>query len=112
MLYPSSDLRGKTATKMAASRYYIYASREISLILEEMFRKSFPDFYRTHKKAFEAGKWYAEAEGAWLGLAIVYKLQTNSHIDKSDGNYPVAIFCLGQYEGGFLDFPDLNLRFK
>lgn len=94
-----------------AGRQWIWATGSVSRVLAARFRKSYPAFYNTHVDAFNAGRWYTEAEGAWLGAAIVYKLQTTVHIDASDGILPVAVFCFGQFEGGYLELPDLGLRF-
>lgn len=107
----SHDLVGDSQEEMMAGQYYLDASSKIGLVLSRMYEENFPAFFQRHKKAFLAGRWYRTLPGPWLGMAVVYKLQTHVHVDQGDGLLPVAIFCVGQFTGGFLEMPDLNLRF-
>ena len=104
-------MHGNTIDQMQHGQRYLLKSKQIIRLLDEMFRVSFPEFYKKHKKAFEAGKWFADAPGPWLGMAVVYKLQTEIHLDETDAVAPVAIFCCGQFTEGYLELPDLNMRF-
>jgi len=40
------------------------------------FKTVFPDWYNIYEEAFEAGVWFADDPGPFLGRAIVYKLQS------------------------------------
>lgn len=68
-----------------------------------------PVEYEKLKKSAEAGRWYAEStEGCTLGLATVWKLQVAVHLDAKD--YELCmITCGGNFTGGHLYLPDLNL---
>jgi hypothetical protein len=91
-------------------KYYFKATRKVALLLGTYFSIAFPDHYLKYKEAFEAGFWYSEDPGPWLGRALVYKLQVRAHRDSLDGG-PTAIFNVGQYIGGKLYYPSLSLKF-
>ena len=41
-----------------------------------MFEATFPDIYKEYKEAFEAGIWFQDDPGPFIGRAIIYKLQS------------------------------------
>ena len=43
--------------------------------------------------------------------AIVWKLHVNLHVDEQDAG-PTATFPVGDFEGGYLELPQLEARFK
>jgi hypothetical protein len=92
-------------------RWYFRATAPIAEVLSSYFKVAFPTEYAQYKKAFDAGVWYTEDPGPWLGRAVVYKLQVEVHQDKSDGG-PTAIFNVGGYTGGELYLPDLGLKLQ
>jgi hypothetical protein len=92
-------------------RYYFQATAEVAEALSAYFAIAFPKEYAKYKEAFDAGVWYLEDSGPWLGRVLVYKLQVKPHVDRSDGG-PTAIFNVGQYTGGELYMPDLNLKLQ
>jgi hypothetical protein len=94
-----------------AVKYYLKATAPIGEILGAYFAKAWPDEYERYREAFEAGVWYREDPGPWLGRAIVYKLQVKPHQDRSDGG-PTAIFNVGNYSGGHLYFTDLGIKLQ
>jgi hypothetical protein len=94
-----------------AVRYYFKATAHVARILGAYFAVTWPDEYRRYQKAFEAGVWYTEDPGPWLGRAIVYKLQVKPHQDRSDGG-PTAIFNVGNYTGGHLYLTDLGIKLE
>ena len=109
----SKDLMGKNSTEMVAARKLLNCgvSGMVDDLLTAMFKAALPDLCREHIEIFKAGRWYQEINSSWLGTAIVYKLQTDIHFDESDGKLPTVIFCLGQFDKGFLEMPDIGLRF-
>ena len=56
----------------------------MALLLAVIFKELFPEDYKEHKKAFDAGVWFEEDPGPWLGHAIIYKLDGLIHIDRND----------------------------
>jgi hypothetical protein len=94
-----------------AVRYYFQATAETAEFLKAYFTVAFPEEFPRYQKAFEAGVWINEDPGPWLGRAIVYKLQVEAHQDRSDGG-PTAIFNVGQYTGGELCLPDLEIKLQ
>ncbi|KAL1937067.1 hypothetical protein VTO73DRAFT_15136 [Trametes versicolor] len=111
-LHPSQEMRGGGVLKKEqAVRAYLLASRPIALVLAEMFKALFPLEYEEYRQAFDAGVWFQEDEGPWLGRAIVYKLDVNLHFDHQDGG-PTATFPVGQFEGGAMEIPQLNARLE
>jgi len=93
---------------MAVRRYYA-ATRGLALFLAELFRVAFPVYYLKFKEAFEAGQWLEEDTGPWIGRAIIWKLQIDTHQDGQDGG-PTACFNFGDYVGGEMYIPDLLLK--
>jgi hypothetical protein len=109
-LLPSSDYFRSSHAALGARHYY-QATAHVAEVLAAYFKIAFPLEYETYRKAFEAGVWYQEDPGPWLGRAIVYKLQVNIHQDGNDGG-PTAIFNVGQYVGGKLYLPDLRVKLE
>jgi hypothetical protein len=99
------------SNKSLAVKYYFQATKNLAVLLDAYFAASFPEEHKRYVEAFKAGVWEDEDPGPWLGRAIVYKLQVNVHQDRQDGG-PTAIFPVGQYKGGSLYFPDLDLKFR
>ena len=96
---------------MAAVRHFFYVTAPLAKALAVMFEILFPEEYQTYQKAFAAGCWYTEDPGPWLGRVIVYKLDVSLHHDKKDGG-PTATFPMGEYDGGFMEFPQLHARYQ
>ncbi len=92
-----------------AVRHYLEGTQNLALILAEAFRVAFPDYYSKYQKAFDAGVWYDEDPGPWLGRAIVWKLQVRPHVDGLDDG-PTAAFNCGSYDDGPMYLPDLGLK--
>ncbi|KAG2742522.1 hypothetical protein P692DRAFT_20821782 [Suillus brevipes Sb2] len=58
-----------------ASHAYFEDTQELAILLEEMFRVSFPVFYIKYEAAFLAGHWTVTDPGPLLGRVLVWKLQ-------------------------------------
>ncbi len=95
---------------LEARRYFI-STRPLAIYLGEMFKVSFPVYYERYRAAFAAGIWFTEDPGPWIGRAIVYKLQVNTHVDGLDDG-PTAVFNFGYYTGGEMYIPDLGLKLQ
>jgi hypothetical protein len=94
-----------------AVKHHFLATAQVAHVLSAYFQLCFPEAYEQYREAFEAGIWLVEDPGPWLGRVIVYKLQVKPHVDRLDAG-PTAIFNVGQYEGGELYIPCLNLKFQ
>jgi len=107
---PSSDLLGKGGSrKQAAVRRYIFAAELQAKYLDCLLKLNAPREYATLKRSAKAGRWYTECNGGcFLGLATVWKCQVGVHLDQKDWELCV-ITCGGNYTGGNLYLPDLNL---
>lgn len=92
-------------------RRYFIATRPLAIYLAEMFKVSFPAYYERYRAAFAAGNWFTEDPGPWIGRAIVYKLQVNTHVDGLDEG-PTTVFNFGYYTGGEMYLPDLRLKLR
>ena len=55
--------------------------------------------------------WFTEDPGPWIARAIVWKLHVNRHVDEQDAGL-TATFPVGDFEGGYLELPQLEARFK
>ena len=93
-----------------AVKYYYTVTHDVSELLGTYFSVAFPEEHARYREAFDAGVWHLEDPGPWLGRALVYKLQVKPHRDALDGG-PTAMFNVGQYEGGRLYYPCLDLKF-
>lgn len=69
-----------------------------------------PEAFKEYKAAFEAGRWYSEDPGPWLGRTVVFKLQLFLHFDPSEAG-PTISFPYGYFTGGQMLFPGLSARF-
>ena len=108
----SQDMAGRSSSNGTEQvKRYLFTSQPLAIYLQEMFRVAFPEYFENYAKAFQAGQWYAEDPGPWLGRAIVWKLQVDTHIDGLDDG-PTAIFCCGDFEGGSLYVPDLKFKHR
>ena len=106
----SADMRGGTVGNNAgAVRQYLIASRIVAKIFAAMFEVVYPEEYKKYKAAFDAGVWYTEDPGPWIGRAVVYKLQVHIHHDMQDGG-PTATFPMGWFERGYMEIPTLEAR--
>lgn len=107
---PSSDLRGKkTAHGARIARSYILATEPQRKYLDILLKTFAPNEYAELKASSDAGRWYVDDDmGCTLGLSTVYKLQVGVHLDKNDWEL-CMIVCGGNFRGGHLYLPDLNL---
>lgn len=83
----------------------------MALLLAVIFKELFPEDYKEHKKAFDAGVWFEEDPGPWLGRAIIYKLDGLIHIDRNDRT-PTVSFPCGLFVGGEMMIPQLEAKFR
>jgi hypothetical protein len=65
----------------------------------------------TYRAAFDAGVWFTDDPGPFLGRAVIYKLQGRLHKDRYDVG-PSVSFPVGQFTGGEMLFPQLNLKLQ
>lgn len=109
---PSKDLRGTSTGRAQAARGYVNAIQPTAKFLDMLVKAFFPKEYAKLKPTEAAGRWTTEADqGCFLGLATVWKLQVDAHIDQRD--YEIcAITCGGAFQGGHLHLPDLNVTLK
>ncbi|KIY62270.1 hypothetical protein CYLTODRAFT_361730, partial [Cylindrobasidium torrendii FP15055 ss-10] len=99
------------STRSGAMRTYYAATQKVAAYLKELFRVAYPAEHARYEAAFQAGQWFAEDPGPWVGRALVFKLQVSVHRDgKDDG--PAAIFCAGTFSGGEAIFPDLGVKLR
>ena len=82
----------------------------MAIILAEMFKALWPEYYAKYEAAFKAGCWMKEDPGPFIGRAVIYKLQVELHLDRHDAGLTVT-FPVGQYEGGYMELPQLMARF-
>jgi hypothetical protein len=107
---PSSDLLGNGGSRrQTAARQYIFATELQTKYLDLLLKLNAPKEYAILKRSAKAGRWYTECKsGCFLGLATVWKCQVGVHIDRKDWELCV-ITCGGDYVGGKLYLPDLDL---
>lgn len=82
----------------------------VARTLAIMFEHAFPEYYEAYREAFEAGVWFRQDPGPFLGRAIIYKLQGRLHKDRNDVG-PSVCFPVGTYTGGEMLFPQLKAKF-
>jgi hypothetical protein len=76
--------------------------------LERLCPKEWNRLQRAHK----AGRWYQDIDqSCFLGTVTVWKLEVDVHIDQNDFELCV-LTCGGNFVGGELYLPDLNLCLK
>ena len=107
----SSEMVPGKCLASAAVRHYFKASATVAKMLAVMFQSVFPEEYENYRQAFQAGVWYQEDPGPWIARAIVYKLHVNLHHDGQDAG-PTASFPVREWEGGYLELPQLEARLK
>jgi hypothetical protein len=107
---PSADLLGKASANRALSaRSYLSANAQQAKYLDMLLSTFAPKEHRQLKQSAMAGRWYTEqTEGCTLGLATVWKLQVDLHLDTADWEL-CMIVCGGNFSGGNLYLPDLNI---
>lgn len=93
---------------MAVDRYFA-STREITIYLAEVFKILWPQYYTQYEAAFKAGAWIQTDPGPFIGRAVIYKLQSSLHLDKNDAG-PTVTFPIGQFDGGYMDLPQLMVR--
>ena len=95
---------------VAVQKYFIQTCL-LAIFLKELFKHLFSKQYEEYQAAFNAGVWYTEDPGPWIGRAIVYKLDVQMHYNMCDGG-PTATFLVGLFEGGCMELPTLKARLK
>lgn len=99
------------APAMTVPWYYKYM-KDVVIQLNSMFTAGFPDKYEEYVAITQAGNFYPQDVSAWLGWAIIHKLQVEVPHDRLDpSEKPVASFLSGRYVGGEMYYSDLGLRF-
>ena len=99
------DLQGKgSASDAREARTYVAAMAPQQKYLNMLLTK-----YVELKRSWAASCWFTEnPEGCTLGLAMVWKLQVGVHLDCKDWEL-CMIVCSGNFTGGALYLPDLDL---
>lgn len=107
---PSADLRGHgSADRMKEARAYLYATELQSNYIDKILAANDPEMYNILRGSANASRWYTELNaGCTVGLATVWKCQVAPHIDRHDWELCVIV-CGGNYSGGHLYLPDLDL---
>jgi hypothetical protein len=99
------------STTVAAAGSYYSLSESVARTVALAFKAVFPEWYDTYQDTFEAGVWFADDPGPFLGRAVVYKLQGRLHRDRHDVG-PSVSFPVGQFTGGEMVFPQLDLKLQ
>lgn len=94
----------------SATRYSINVDHQSSL-LNAHVERFFPKEYATLSRVAAAGRWIPENRSCFLGMATVWKLNVDAHIDRNDWSI-CALTCGGNFAGGRLHLPDLNVTFR
>lgn len=100
-----------SSTTVAAAGSYYSLSQSVARTVALAFKAVFPEWYGVYQDAFEAGVWFMEDPGPFLGRAVVYKLQGRLHRDRHDCG-PSVSFPVGQFVGGEMIFPQLNVKLQ
>lgn len=110
-----------SAARAAMMEWYMKRTSGLHGYLSELAKAAFPDEWKKNRKAFEAGRWTKSDshKGAFLGRAIVWKLQVDVHRDSQDEPGGICIcFNGGSYMSAEKNgrtgmvFPDLGLIFE
>ena len=97
---------------MKKSRRYLLATEPYSSYLNQLVRHLAPDEWFHLQRSYTKGQWYQDVEeSCFLGLATIWKLQVDVHIDQGDYELSV-ITCAGSFTGGGLYLPDLGLHLR
>ncbi|KAI0076786.1 hypothetical protein K474DRAFT_1707849 [Panus rudis PR-1116 ss-1] len=111
-LLASSDLLGRhTSANSGVVRHHITLTRTLALRLSAYFKVAFPETHDKYRRAFDAGVYFPEDPGPWIGRAVVYKLQVDPHMDGLDDG-PTVAFPAGYFSGGEAYFPDLHVKLR
>jgi len=104
------DLQEKgSASDAREARTYVAAIAPQQKYLDMLLKIYAPREYVELKKSWAASHWFTEnPEGCTLGLAMVWKLQVGVHLDCKDWEL-CMIMCGGNFTGGALYLPDLDL---
>jgi len=103
-------MRGRgTGERDAAVKSFLSRTKETVQFISTFFARAFPAHHELFTAAFNAGVYDTRDPGPFLGRALVWKLHVDPHVDKGD-NGPAVIFNFGNYTGGELYLPDLNLK--
>ncbi|KAK0464270.1 uncharacterized protein EV420DRAFT_1637834 [Desarmillaria tabescens] len=109
---PSTDIcsSNNRHEELAAHQYYLVTDRQ-SAYLNVLMKCFFSTEYATLIRAAKAGWWVQGIQSCFLGLATVWKLQVDAHLDEKD--YEVCVItCGGEFHGGELYLPDLDVCFE
>jgi hypothetical protein len=109
-LFISGDISHSSTTLGSVGAYY-HQTKDIAVALAIMFEVAFPELYLEYQEAFEAGIWFQDDPGPFLGRAVIYKLQSKLHKDRNDVG-PSASFPVGCFEGGEMLFPQLRSKLR
>jgi hypothetical protein len=109
-LFISGDI-STSSTSVAATGSHFTLTQSVARTIGLAFKTVFPKWYNIYQKAFEAGVWFQDDSGPFLGRAIVYKLQGRLHRDRHDVG-PSVSFPVGQFTGGEMIFPQLNTKLQ
>ena len=109
-LFLSSDCTHTSTAVMSMEPYY-ELTRPLAEHLAVMYKVLFPELYEKLKPAFDAGRWFKQDPGPWVGRALVYKLQVELHLDGNDVGPSVSFPC-GDFSGGQMLVPQLEAKFR
>ncbi|KAK0185382.1 hypothetical protein F5146DRAFT_937634, partial [Armillaria mellea] len=93
-----------------ATRYSMNIDQQ-SILLNVLTKKFYLTEYATLTRIADAGRWILENQSCFLGLAMVWKLQVDAHADECDWHL-CTITCGGNFMGGALHLPDLNISLE
>ena len=107
---PSADLLGNLgAQRSMATRRYLQATEQQASYLDKILERLEPSLWNRLKRTAKAGQWFQDTDqSCFLGLATIWKLQVDVHIDSKDFELCVMT-CGGNFTGGRLYLPDLDL---
>ncbi|KAF9470463.1 hypothetical protein BDN70DRAFT_821347, partial [Pholiota conissans] len=108
-LYISRDITYTSSSTAKVMSYYL-ATASIARNIAILFKAVMPEYYEKYRKAFDAGVWFTDDPGPFIGRAIIYKLQGQLHRDRQDVG-PSVCFPVGDYSGGEMLFPQLGSKF-
>lgn len=79
--------------------------------LRDIVKTLLPDAYAEHDEIFQAGKFFHNDPGPFLGRAVMWKLQMKLHKDLGDKGWTIS-FPVGSFTGGHFLIPQLDLKLK
>ncbi|KAF8067031.1 hypothetical protein FPV67DRAFT_1670489 [Lyophyllum atratum] len=110
---PSADLLGNHGSARAqATRQYLIATERQAGYLSQLVHKFAPTEWEALMAAKRKGAWYTDGkQNCFMGLATIWKLQVEAHLDRRD--YELAVItCGGEFYGGDLYLPNLGVRIR